>query len=109
MKSIKSYHKDKTYHNRAYLLYIKSLPCAKCDREKNRNLDIVCHHEKLGGISGGISIKPHDTFTVPLCIPCHHNRNLIGRNTFWNIKKPKKDLKLLIIKYLSNYIRLIET
>ena len=105
MELIRDCHKIKPYRNKPYRNYIESLPCAKCGRESNYHLDIICHHEKLGGESGGIATKPHDTFTVPLCMICHRNRDLLGKDTFWNDTQPARDLKLLIIGYLSDYIR----
>ena len=104
METILSNPKDKPYRDKAYLSYIESLPCAKCGNESSYYLDIVCHHEKLGGESGGTGTKPHDTFTVPLCMICHNNRGLLGRDLFWNDTQPAKDLKLIIIKCLHGYI-----
>ena len=78
--------KQKTYRNKKYLAYIRTLPCIICG-----GIAEPCHVRKSYW-GAGVSQKPHDYVAVPGC-RTHHNdvENLV------NIEKE-------IIKCLIGYI-----
>lgn len=58
------------WENKAYLNYVRQLPCANCNIEDET---IVPHHLKgrFSPLSGGAGVKASDIFTMPLCYDCH--------------------------------------
>jgi len=65
------------WRSKVYLAFVRQRPCAAigCSRAAD-----VAHHfgKRYGG--GGTGVKPHDSFTVPLCSPHHiyiHQHNTL--------------------------------
>lgn len=52
--------------SRAYLHFVIEHPCLGCGAKAEH-----AHHFGKSRGGGGIGLKPHDTFTVPLCADCH--------------------------------------
>jgi hypothetical protein len=55
------------FRSPAYLKFVRSHPCVFCAAPAER----AHHFDKRHG-GGGTAVKPHDTFTVPLCA-VHHD------------------------------------
>lgn len=60
--------------------FIRRLPCLACGKAAPSE----CAHVRSSG-DGGIGIKPHSRFTVPLCGPmgCHARQHQIGETEFF--------------------------
>ena len=63
--------KDKRWIEKDYTRWVATLPCVNCGLHDET---IVAHHLKHrhaphGG--GGMGLKAHDFFTMPLCFECH--------------------------------------
>ena len=63
--------KNKRWVNKDYTKWVATLPCANCSLDDETT---VAHHLKHrhsphGG--GGMGMKAHDFFTMPLCFECH--------------------------------------
>lgn len=82
-----------TVRDEDYLKFIRSKRCVVCGSDSP-----VPHHEPIRGT--GIGMKGSDLETVPLCNRCHQHRHAYGVHTFWQ----HQDVKLIIIKLLSEYI-----
>ena len=89
----------KTPRDKKYLEFIRSKACCLCA------FPAEPHHESGLGSSGGMSLKCSDHHTVPLCRFHHDHRDKLGFVSFWEIHN--RDVKRLIIDYLSEYIQLI--
>lgn len=85
------------YRSPAYLAFIRKHPCMICG-----NTSTIAHHEPFG--QAGMSIKAPDSHAVPLCDWHHRERHDKGFNTFW----ASTDVKLSIIKYLTEYLNEME-
>ena len=88
--------KEKMYRSQKYLKYVRSFPCISCHKHPAQ-----AHHEPMG--QSGTGIKPHDTYTLPLCNTCHTLRNVYGVDTFWD--NADMDYKWEIIKLLVKYTK----
>ena len=84
--------KKKTFRSKAYLEYVRSLPCIICRMES------VPHHE----IGGGISLKGSDLYAIPLCNTHHQELHSKGVKTFW--KKNNLNRWEIIAETLAGYI-----
>ena len=89
--------KPKTPRDPKYLNFIRSKPCCICGSPAEP------HHESGLGDSGGMSLKCSDYFAVPFCRHDHRMRDVKGFKSFWH--NENKDVKRLIIDYLSEYIQ----
>lgn len=58
-------------------------------------------HVRIGN-GGGISLKPSDYRTVPLCHRHHSEQHQYGERTFW--QKYGYDPQRMIARYLSQYV-----
>lgn len=56
----------KPKRNRAYLDWVKTLPCSKCNCEGTEP-----HHIIAAGLGGGMGTKADDYLSMPLCRKCH--------------------------------------
>lgn len=63
---------------RKHLALIRLLPCLAC----GANPAGEAHHVRMGANSG-MSTKPDDNRTVPLCFACHERAHRIGEVKFW--------------------------
>jgi hypothetical protein len=85
------------YRSKAYLKWVRDNPCALCPAAAAQ-----AHHEPLGeNYVGG---KPPDSHAIPLCSKCHGERHQYG--PVWINKQ--LDVKKLIIKLLTRYVRELE-
>lgn len=66
-----------------HLTFIRSLQCVKCQIHPCQ----AAHIRK--GTGAGVSMKPSDVYTVPLCPDCHHYQHQVGEVTFWGHKIDK--------------------
>ena len=62
------------WRSKAYLDYIRGLPCAICGGEAEP------HHWRKGALAG-VGLKPDDCFAIPLCAE-HHT---LGKDAVHNI------------------------
>ena len=69
--------KPQTMRSEKYKQFIRSMNCLACGCGPT-----VCHHEPLHG--HGTACKGPDNESVPLCMECHHERHLVGRETFYD-------------------------
>ena len=53
-----------------------------------RGLPIQCAHIRIG-TDGGMGLKPHDMWTVPLCAFHHNEQHALGEQVFWGWTKPR--------------------
>ena len=90
--------KPRTYRNKAYLKYIRNLPCLVCGRPA------VPHHVE----TGGTAMKCSDYRTIPLCQGCHTSSNYaihkLGKSKFE--KEFNIDINREMIKLLEDFIEL---
>jgi len=63
----------------SHLAAIRQLPCIACGREG----ETEAAHIRVG-TDGGMGVKPHDKFAVPLCRACHRQQHQVGEVTFWS-------------------------
>ena len=73
--------KNKRWVNKGYTNWVATLPCANCglDGETTVAHHLKHRHSPHGG--GGMGMKAHDFFTMPLCFGCHasaHNGDAGG-------------------------------
>ena len=63
--------KNKRWVNKGYTNWVATLPCANCglDGETTVAHQLKHRHSPHGG--GGMGMKAHDFFTMPLCFECH--------------------------------------
>ena len=63
--------KNKRWVNKGYTNWVATLPCANCglDGETTVAHHLKHRHSPHGG--GGMGMKAHDFFTMPLCCECH--------------------------------------
>jgi len=69
------------WRSQAHCSHVRSHACVVCDAEA----PIEVAHVRLGS-GAGMSQKPDDWRTVPLCggpAGCHHRQHTIGEATFW--------------------------
>mgnify|MGYP001611544467 CR=1 FL=1 len=88
--------KDRTYRDKKYLDYVRSLSCLICNKEASP------HHI----ITGGIGMKCSDLFTIPLCYQHHHECHTKGKDTFCShyVINPWEE----VAKTIEGYLRGIE-
>ncbi len=63
--------KPMTWKSKNYLKHVRAYPCIVCGC-----IHTQAHHVKTVGSGGS------DTFAVPLCVFCHREIHVIGRDTF---------------------------
>lgn len=61
-----------------HLRFIRNLPCLVCGAYGSE----ACHIRY--GTGGGMGLKPHDKFTVPLCHDHHMLQHSVGEVSFWD-------------------------
>ena len=68
--------------NRHYREWVSRQPCAICGAAP-------CdpHHYRIG-TGGGMGVKPHDKFCLPLCHHHHVQAHQVGARTFWHGHEP---------------------
>jgi len=92
--------KDHMVSDEAHLNYVRSLPCAICDRPPPSE----AAHFRLG-LGGGTSLKPSDELTIPLC-HTHHNEQTLckyGELGFW--RKYLAIDKQLVVRFARAYAK----
>ncbi len=80
----------------SHLAKIRSLPCCNCYSTHV----IQAAHVRFGSYAG-MSKKPDDERTVPLCMMCHHRQHAQGELRFWG-EKLQDALKLCSDLYGSS-------
>ena len=62
--------KKKRWESKAYLNYVRKLPCAACGLKDET---VVAHHltSRHSPFCGGMGYKASDIFVMPLCHFCH--------------------------------------
>lgn len=88
----------------AHCKWIRGFECCVCGSQSN----IAAAHVRLGSHTG-ISQKPDDFRTVPLCdgphanidgqLGCHNRQHIVGEKTFWTGEK--KDPEALIAEFIK--------
>jgi hypothetical protein len=66
-----------------YLARIRECPCLKCGKEPSGE----AAHVRMtldGKPMAGMSSKPDDKWTLPLCHTCHMDQHSVGELTFWH-------------------------
>jgi hypothetical protein len=70
--------------NRNHVSFIHKLPCIVCGTRRN----IEAAHVKMGnplyGKSEGGTLRPNDSFVVPLCASHHDEQHGMNEAAFWN-------------------------
>lgn len=84
--------KTKTYRNKRYLEFIRTLPCCVCKGFSE------AHH----GDTGGLAVKCNDTRSIPMCSRCHQENHTVGKITFQ--VRHNIDFKDIQIRCLETYI-----
>lgn len=64
--------------NAGHLAFVRSLPCAICG---SRPPSEACHIR--AGTDGGLGVKPHDRWTVPMCSAHHREQHQRGEVEFF--------------------------
>ncbi len=72
-------------HDEAHLQFIRQCPCLICQN----NIETEAAHVRFSDARAakdnpGVSAKPSDLFTVPLCSACHRRQHSMGERQFWN-------------------------
>jgi hypothetical protein len=71
--------------DKKHLEFIRKLNCCVCSCWPSE----ACHVR--AGLSGGIGMKPPDSFVIPMCHSCHFTQHNIGEKKFWgDTDKPKE-------------------
>jgi hypothetical protein len=82
-----------------HLAYVRSLPCTVC-RERTQTEEaahVRMKDPEISKLNPGHSSKPHDFYTVPLCLQHHRDQHAMGEREFWDtagIDPVKKALAL---------------
>ena len=84
----------KIFRSQKYREWIARQACLKCGFGPSE----ACH-EDLG--EKGMGMKAPDTHCVPLCTPCHDLEHRLGAETFWQGIDLKKQIIMLLTRYLS--------
>lgn len=67
------------WHSPKHLRWIREFACCNCGSMEN----VEAAHVRMQS-GAGLSQKPHDWLTVPLCHDCHHNdQHQHGEPGFW--------------------------
>jgi hypothetical protein len=70
--------------NRNHVSFIHKLPCIVCGTRRN----IEAAHVKMGnplyGKSEGGTLRPNDSFVLPLCAAHHDEQHSMNEGDFWN-------------------------
>jgi len=85
--------KQKTYRNKDYLNYIRSLPCLICG-----NPESEAHHVRRQYWMASMGRKPHDYVAIPLCRTHHtaaNEQRLIVERTIIDLLMGYIDGKIL--------------
>lgn len=69
------------YRNASYLKHIRGFRCTIADKHECEGRIEAAHVRN--GTDGGLSVKPSDFFTVPLCCGAHREQHQVGEQTFW--------------------------
>jgi hypothetical protein len=77
----------------AHLQWIRGHECLVCDQECNGGIEAA--HVRTG-TGGGMGMKPHDRWTVPLCTYHHSIQHAMGEAAFQ--AKYKVDMKSVAAK-----------
>lgn len=68
-----------------HLAAIRIMPCVKCGMEP---CGVAAHVRMSSAAHGkpnaGMSVKPDDCWTVPLCDGCHNDQHRLGEIQFWH-------------------------
>lgn len=70
------------YRNRSYLAHIRGFRCTIADKHECEGRIEAAHVRN--GTDGGMSQKPSDFYTVPLCWKAHGEQHQVGETTFWS-------------------------
>jgi len=69
--------------NRNHVSFIHKLPCIVCGTRRN----IEAAHVKMGnplyGKEAGGTLRPDDTFILPLCVSHHDEQHAMNEAAFW--------------------------
>lgn len=79
------------YQNRKYLDWLKTQPCAVCNRTP-------CDPAHQPSPWNGMGMKSPDTYCLPLCRECHELEHFEGHTTFWSVVFNQRD------QYYVNYM-----
>ena len=69
--------KTKPFKDYAYRAYLEQQPCCVCGYPR------TCVAHQRYGADGGTSIKPSDSYGLPLCHACHDAQHREGERSFW--------------------------
>jgi hypothetical protein len=79
----------------AYLSWIRTQPCIRCDRQPSE-----AHHQPAVGHSS-VGSKCDDTRAVPLCTEHHAELHRRGRHTFWGSFDVETYISQLNVRFYS--------
>ena len=70
--------------NDQHLDFIRSLPCVSCGNDiQTEAAHLRAGNLEYGKRNTGISEKPSDMFTLPLCGSCHRSQHKANEQNFW--------------------------
>ena len=73
--------KNRRVRDRRYLDSFRDTACFACGLQDGT---VVAAHIRHG-MAGGISLKPDDSLTLPLCGLCHSEQGRMGEFEFWTL------------------------
>lgn len=68
----------------AYLAAVRALPCLKCGATPCGEAAHVRMSSGAHGKKSGMSMKPDDCWSLPLCHRCHMQQHTGGEEKFWH-------------------------
>ena len=69
----------------AHLKFIRGLPCLVCrDNTSTEAAHLRRADMRAAKPFTGLSIKPNDCWTIPLCGKCHRHQHEVGEERFWD-------------------------
>jgi hypothetical protein len=87
------------FRSAKYLAFVRRRPCIHC----GSTCDHAHHFGKRWG-GGGTGVKPHDTFTVPLCWSCHRAVHDTGKLGTWSKAETDSRMALEALRIVTDYL-----
>lgn len=89
LEPIKRVHELKTTSDRAHLFLLRCCPCLKCGMDPAGEAAHIRRSSPAHAKFNGMSAKPADRYSVPLCAGCHRQDHdalhRIGESLFFHI------------------------
>ncbi|MDE2099571.1 MAG: DUF968 domain-containing protein [Patescibacteria group bacterium] len=76
--------RDPRQHDENHLAFIRTLPCVICqDNTSTEAAHVRMSDLRIAKPITGVSTKPHDKYTLPLCGAHHREQHKMSERVFW--------------------------